>query len=175
MILPANAFLRPFKRAVLGNRPDDRLLEVRYRLFAIFALCLTLAGLLEAKRPDRASISPGARLYVAPMEWSLDRFVVAEIRRQALPVQLVADPKQADFVMTSLYQKLGSHMIAPGHYIQVRIVAASGGTPVWAGEVNDFAVFFGRLRAHGPRKAAQAIVRKLRANMGAAGSPVVPN
>jgi hypothetical protein len=147
---------------------------VRYRPLAIFAMCLTLVGLLEAKRPVSASLSPGATLYVAPMEWNLDRFVVAEIRRQSLPVQLVAAPDQADFVMTSLYQKLGSHMIAPGHYIQVRIVAAGAGTPVWADEVNDFAVFFGRLRAHGPRKAAQAIVRKLRASMAAAGPRAVP-
>jgi hypothetical protein len=96
------------------------------------------------------------------MEWSLDRFVTAEIGKQALPVQLVATEDQADFVMTSLYQKLGTHLIAPGHYIQVKIVTAHGGKPVWADEVNDFAVFFGRLRRHGPGKAAESIVKKLR-------------
>jgi hypothetical protein len=110
-------------------------------------------------------MSPGAKLYVAPMEWGLDKFVIAEIESQSLPVQLVTDPHQADFVMTSLYQKLGSHMIAPGHYIQVKIDAADGGKTVWADEVNDFAVFFGRLRLHGPRRAAQSIVKKLRANL----------
>jgi hypothetical protein len=61
-------------------------------------------------------------------------------------VELVGTEDQADFVMTSLYQKLGSHLIAPGNYIQVRITDAEDGSTVWANEVNDFAVFFGRLR-----------------------------
>jgi len=109
-------------------------------------------------------MSPGAKLYVAPMEWGLDKFVTAEIQSNGLPVQLVTDEDQADFVMTSFYQKLGSHMLAPGHYIQVKIVAADGKT-VWADDVNDFAIFFGRLRLHGPVRAAQNIVKKLRANL----------
>jgi hypothetical protein len=117
---------------------------------------------LEAKRPLPAILSPDAKLYIAPMEWGLDGFIGDEIRRQGLPVQLVGTEDQADFVMTSLYQKLGTHLMAPGNYIQVRIVAAGGDRPVWGGEVNDFAVFFGRLRRHGPRKAAESIVRKLR-------------
>ena len=108
------------------------------------------------------SASPGAKLYVAPMEWNLDQFVSDEIRRQGLPVELVSTEDQADFVMTSLYQKLGSHLMAPGNYIQVRITAAADGRTLWANEVNDFAVFFGRLRRHGPRKAAESIVKKLR-------------
>ena len=135
---------------------------VRYLTFAFFSLGLTLVVVCEAKQPLRANMVPDAKLYVAPMEWNLDRFVAAEIVRQGLPVQLVASEDQADFVMTSFYQQLGSHLIAPGHYIQVRIVATGNGKPVWAEEVNDFAVFFGRLRRHGPRKAAHSIVRKLR-------------
>jgi hypothetical protein len=96
------------------------------------------------------------------MEWGLDRFVTAEIVKQSLPVELVNSEEDADFVMTSQYQKLGTHLIAPGHYIQVRIVGYHSGDSVWADEVNDFAVFFGRLRRHGPGKAAESIVRKLR-------------
>jgi hypothetical protein len=119
-------------------------------------------GTLEAKRPVPAIMSPDAKLYVAPMEWELDRFVSEEIRKQGLPLQLVGTEDQADFVMTSLYQSLGSHFIAPGHYIQVKIVEANGGKRVWGDEVNDFAVFFGRLRHHGPGRAAGSIVKKLR-------------
>jgi hypothetical protein len=110
-------------------------------------------------------MAPGAKLYVAPMEWNLDRFVVAEVQRQALPVELVHTPEQADFVMTSLYQKLGTHMIAPGHCIQVKIVDIGSGKSVWANEVNDFAIFFGRVRRHGPGRAAEDIIKRLRANL----------
>jgi hypothetical protein len=138
---------------------------VIYRTFPIFVLCLTLVGGIEAKRPAPAALSPEARLYVAPMDWGLDRFVAGEIRKQGVAVQLVDTEDQADFVMTSLYQKLGSRLIAPGNYIQVKIMAARGGKAVWAEEVNDFAAVFGRLRRHGPHKAAEIIVKRLRRSL----------
>jgi len=138
-------------------------------VLAVLVACLALAGRLEAQRPVSGSMPPGARLYIASMEWNLDRFVAAEIRRQGLPVQVVAVPQEADFVMTAFYQELGSHMISPGHFIQVKIVAVDGGKQVWRAEVNDFAMFFGRLRPHGPGRAAAAIAKKLRNNMSGAG------
>jgi hypothetical protein len=99
------------------------------------------------------------------MEWNLDRFVAAEIRKQGLSVQLVALPAEADFVMTSLYQGLGSRLISPGHFIQVTIVATHGGNQVWRADASDYAVFFPRLRPHGPGRAAATIVKKLRNDM----------
>ncbi|MGA9104644.1 MAG: hypothetical protein ACLQPN_10830 [Bryobacteraceae bacterium] len=137
-------------------------------LLAVFVMCLAFAGRVEAQRPVSGIIPPGAKLYIAPMEWQLDRFVAAEIRRQGLPLQVVALPQEAGFVMTGLYQSLGSHMISPGHYIQVKIVAADDGKQVWRAEASDFAVLFGRLRPHGLGRAAQAIVKKLRNNMSGA-------
>ena len=137
-------------------------------VLAVFVVCLVLAGRLETQRPVSGSMPPGAKLYIASMEWNLDRFVAAEIRRQGLPVQVVALPQEADFVMTGLYQELGSHMISPGHYIQVKIVAVDGGKQVWRAEVNDFAMFFGRLRPHGSGRAAAAIVKKLSKNLSGA-------
>jgi hypothetical protein len=125
---------------------------------------LTQVGLLEAKRPVSGNLPPGAKLYIAPMEWNLDRFVAAEIRRQGLPVQVVAFPEEADFVMTSVYQNLGSHLISPGHYIQVRIVSTADGQQVWFAEANDYATFFGRLRYHGPGRAAKSIVKRISAD-----------
>jgi len=103
------------------------------------------------------------------MEWDLDRHITEEIQRQALPLQLVARPEDADFVMTSMYQGLNSRMISAGHYIQARIVAAGSGNPVWTAEANDYALFFGRLRSHGPGRAAKAIVKQLRNSISATG------
>jgi len=141
------------------RRLTQRLLAV---LVLCFVLCFTLAGVLKAQSTASGSLPPGAKLYIAPMEWQLDRFVAAEIGRRGLPVQVVASPREADFVMTSLFQDLGSHMFSPGHDIQVMIVAVDGGKQVWSSEVNDYAVFFPRLRPHGPGRAAEAIVKELR-------------
>ena len=141
---------------------------MRYRtlhLFATLVTTLALAGLAGAQRPALEGVPRGAKLYIAPMEWDLDRFVAAEVHRQDLPVEVVARPEEADFVMTSLYQGLGSHLMSPGHYIQVKIVSSSGGKQVWFTEANDYALFFGRLRPHGPGRAAAAIVKKLSVDM----------
>ena len=160
--MPPKCVIRTRKRSVALECPDHRLPLVNHRRLLIFACSLLFAGSLIAKRQNLPGMAPNARLYIAPMEWGLDRFVADQILRDGLPVQLVSKEDQADLVMTSLYQKLGSHLIAPGHYIQVRIVAANDGRAVWSDEVNDFAIVFGRLRRHGPRKAAEAIVKKLR-------------
>ncbi len=139
------------------------------RLLVLLVVSVSLVGRLNGQRPAPASVPPGAKLYVTPMEWNLDRFVTAEIQQQGLPLQLVARPEDADFVMTGFYQGLGSHFLSPGHYIQVKIVSTVGGKQVWFGEANDYALFFARLRPHGPGRAAEAIVKRLRLDMSASG------
>jgi len=138
------------------------------RLLAVVLLLTPVASQLEA-RQEPATLKPGVKLYVSQMEWNLDRYVVTEIRKQGTRVEMVPRAEDADFVMSSLYQKLGSHLISPGHYIQVKIVAADGGKEVWSAQASDFALFFGRLRPHGPRRAAQTIVKKLGKDIASAG------
>jgi hypothetical protein len=101
----------------------------------LLAIGLAFAGLLyAAQQPPSGNMPLGAKLYVSPMEWNLDQFVAAEIRSQGLPVQVVAHPEEADFVMTNVYQSLGSRRMSPGHYIQVKIVSADGARQMWFGE-----------------------------------------
>lgn len=135
---------------------------MRYLIFTFLAIAAAgIAG------PKQEGIPTGARLFVAPMEWNLDRFLVSEIGRQGLPLQMVARPDEADFVMTSLYQSLGSHLMSPGHYIQVKIAGTADGRQVWFTESNDYALFFGRLRPHGPQRVAEEVVRKLNRRLSA--------
>ena len=137
------------------------------RLILFVAFTFTLPFGFGGQPPAPTSLSPNVKLYVSPMEWNLDRYVTAEIQRQGLAVTLVTRPEEADFVMAGQYQSLGSHFLSPGHYIQVMIVTADGSRQVWAGEANDYGVFFGRLRHHGPGRAAAAIVKKLRSDLAA--------
>ena len=123
-------------------------------------LCLGASGLVSAKEPW-SPIPAGARLYVAQMDWNLHAFIASEIQRQAVPLRLVNSPEDADFVMTGRFQTTGSHMISSGHYIQARIVAADTGKVVCTVEAEDYSAPFGRLRAHGPARAATAIVHTL--------------
>jgi hypothetical protein len=115
-----------------------------------------------ANPPNANGLPSGAKLFIAPMEWNLDEFIRAEVRDKGLPVHLVEREEDADFIMTSSSEKLGSRLLSPGRDFQVRIVAAAGGTQVWSAEASDYAMFFGRLRSHGSARAARSIVRMLR-------------
>jgi hypothetical protein len=96
------------------------------------------------------------------MEWNLDASIRSELGKNKLPLRLVGRAEDADFIMTGSSVKLGSRLVSPGRDFQVTIVAAHSGTPVWTGGAGDYAVFFGRLRSHGPARAARSIVFKLR-------------
>jgi len=104
----------------------------------------------------------GANLFIVPMEWDLDGYIRAELRKNGLPVHLVERPEDADYIMTGSSVKLGSRLLAPGRDFQVQISEARGGAPVWSAGASDYATFFARLRSHGATRAAKTIVQKLR-------------
>lgn len=79
----------------VGYNRKDLITE---HVIVVLVLCLTSVGLLGAQGLVSGSIPPGTKLYIAPMEWNLDRCVAAEIREQGLSGQLVALPEEADFV-----------------------------------------------------------------------------
>jgi hypothetical protein len=126
-------------------------------------LALTASGAPRGARLAGPNDLPsGASLFVAPMEWNLDASIRSELGKNKLPLRLVGRAEDADFIMTGSSVKLGSRLVSPGRDFQVTIVAAHSGTPVWTGGAGDYAVFFGRLRSHGPARAARSIVFKLR-------------
>jgi hypothetical protein len=126
-------------------------------LTVIIGATLALSGEIQA-----AELPSGANLFVAPMEWNLDESIRAELGRNKLPLHLVGRPEDADYIMTGSSVKLGSRLVSPGRDFQVKIVAARSGAAVWTGGAGDYALFLGRLRPHGPARAARLIVLKLR-------------
>jgi hypothetical protein len=120
------------------------------------------SGQSNAKAALSANLPNGANLFIVPMEWDLDGFIRAEVRKNGLPVHLVERPEDADFIMTGSSVKLGSRLLAPSRDFQVQISEAHGGAPVWTAGASDYATFFARLRSHGATRAAKTIVLKLR-------------
>jgi hypothetical protein len=133
---------------------------VRNLSHLLFLAILLSLGNVAAQ--DSAPLPTGAKVYIAPMEWQLDGLIAAEIHRQNLPVNVVQQQTEADYVMTGSSEKLSSHMMSPGRCFQVTIVTANNGKPVWTGEADDYATVFGRLRTHGPNRAAKALVGSIR-------------
>jgi len=132
---------------------------VRCLLRLAVAVPLFAAALLAGQN---STLPAGSRIYIAAMEWQMEQHIAAEIQRQHLPLTVVSDPAQADFVMTGRAEKLSSHMLAPGRNFKVTLAPAGGSGTVWTGEADDYATFFGRLRSHGPARAARVIVSSLR-------------
>jgi len=109
-----------------------------------------------------SGLPAGAKIFIAPMEWQMEQHLASEIRRQGLPVELVADEAAADYVMTGSAEKLSSHFMAPGRSFHIILTRLDGSQTVWTGEGDDYATVFGRLRSHGPARAARTIVEGLR-------------
>lgn len=47
-----------------------------------------------------SAIPAGAKMFIAPMENGLDGFIAAEIIKKKLPVAVVIDEKDADFILS---------------------------------------------------------------------------
>ncbi|MFN0171532.1 MAG: hypothetical protein ACKV22_34375 [Bryobacteraceae bacterium] len=130
----------------------------------IFLACVVLTA--ETKLPA------GAKIFITPMEKNLDSFIVAEIQKQKLPLQVVLSQKEAEYVITGFSQITGSHwaeQVATSVFggkdkfeASVKMVSADGKTLVWAGEAGDRSILFGAFRKGGQRKVAERLVRQIR-------------
>jgi len=132
----------------------------------VMTLCLLAFSLLAQ------SIPRGAKLFVTPMDKNLDSFIVAEIEKQKLPVQVVLKQEEAQYVLTGFSQITGSHwaeQVATSIFggkdkyeASVKMVTADGKSLVWAGEAGDRSILFGAFRRGGQRKVAGRIVKQMK-------------
>ncbi len=133
----------------------------------VMTLCFLTFALLA-----QSSIPRGAKLFITPMDKNLDSFIVAEIDKQKLPVQVVLKQEEAQYVLTGFSQTTGSHwaeQVAASIFggkdkyeASVKMVTADGKSLVWAGEAGDRSILFGEFRRGGQRKVAQRIVKQMK-------------
>jgi hypothetical protein len=134
------------------------------KLLALFLTALSMAA--------QSKIPAGSTIFVTPMEKNLDSFLVAEIQKQKLPVKIVLNQQEAQFVLTGFSQMTGSHwaeQVATSVFggkdkfeASVKMVSADGKTLVWSGEAGDRSILFGAFRRGGQRKVAERIVREMK-------------
>jgi hypothetical protein len=133
------------------------------------SVLLSLALLLHGQDPN---VPAGSRIFIAKMEGGLDGFIPPEIRRQKVPLTVVLDDKDADYVLTGVSQKAGSawyDVIAGGVIAgkdkieaNVQLVSVKEKKLVWSGEAGDRSILFGALRRGGQRKVAERIVKAMK-------------
>jgi len=137
-------------------------------------LCISLLLALPLSLPAQnlAPVPPGSKIFIAKMEGGLDGFIPPEIRKQRVPLTVVLDEKDADFILTGVSQKAGSAwydviaggVIAGKDKIEANapLVSVKEKQLVWSGEAGDRSVLFGALRRGGQRKVAERIVKAMK-------------
>ena len=143
---------------------------LKISLLAAMALCATV-GLLA----EETTIPPNSKIFISPMEGGLDGFIPPEIQKYRLPIKVVLDEKQADYIMTGLSSKAGSawyDVIAGGviagkdkFEANVKLVSVKDKVLVWSTSAGDRSLLFGAFRRGGQRKIAERIAKQMKADL----------
>jgi hypothetical protein len=102
------------------------------------------------------------------MEGNLHPFIAAEIVKKKLPITVVVEEKDADFILTGASIKGDDkwyHTVFGGkdkNEGSVQLISVKEKTMVWAGEAGDRSLWWGSLRRGGQRKVADRIVSKMK-------------
>jgi hypothetical protein len=164
--------------------------SLRILLSATFTI--TCAALCAAQTPQ-ASPSPspttqaaqlgphriadGSRVFVAPMEGGLNTFITAELVKERLPITIVTDEANADYIITGAalrgedrwyHTVFGSGRDRTEGSIQ--IVSVQSRSVIWAGEAGDRSLFWGNLRRGGRRRVANRLVDQMERDLFARGA-----
>lgn len=117
------------------------------------------------------SVAPGSKVFVAPMDGGLHGFIAAEIIKRKLPITIVTEEKNADFILTGASVKADDkwyHTIFGGkdkNEGNVQLVSVKDRTMVWAGEAGDRSLWWSGYRRGGQRKVADRIVKKMKKDL----------
>lgn len=102
------------------------------------------------------------------MEGNLQGFIAAEILKKKMPLVVVTDEKDADFVLTGASIKADDkwyNTIFGGkdkNEGNVQLISVKDRQMVWAGEAGDRSLWWGGMRRGGERKVADRIVKQMR-------------
>ncbi len=128
----------------------------RLLIAVMFGFC-ALAGHAQG-------IPSGSKVFVAPMEGNLDGFITAEILKQHVKVLVVADDKDADYVMTGLSLKQDDHWYNTAwggkdkNEANVQLIQVQNKAIVWAMDAGDRSILLPHFRKGGLSKVAERIV-----------------
>jgi hypothetical protein len=138
------------------------------RLFGQAVLAV-MGIMLATSAFAQGTIPAGSKIYVEKMDGGLDGFLTAEIMKKKVPVKLVLDVEQADFVMTGASsERKGSWHEG---WLSAEKDKASGSVMiftkaskelVWAEEAGDRSLMMGAWARGGPRKVASRIADRLK-------------
>jgi hypothetical protein len=142
------------------------------RIFLLF-VCLTFSVVCfgQDKATSRAKVPHESKIFIAPMAGDLHPFLAAEIIKQKIPVVVVTEEKDAEFILTGASIKGDDkwyHTVFGGkdkNEGSVQLISVKDKTLVWAGEAGDRSMWWGGLKRGGQRKVADRIVSKMKKDL----------
>ncbi len=144
-------------------------------LIALTLVALSQSGEITAQENAQPTLAQGHRIpdgskvFVSEMEGNLHTYIAAEITKKKLPVVVVTNENEADYVISGATLKgdnkwyqtvLGTGKDKNEGSIQV--VSVKDKTLVWAGEAGDRSLMWGRFSRGGRSKVASRLVSKMK-------------
>ena len=145
------------------------------RIAVAAALLATFTVPIQAGKKHEilpSKIPANSKIFIAKMDNGLDGFIPPEIIKQKLPIVIVLDEAQADYVLVGASIKEDDHWYNYAFWGKdrnegnVRMLNIKEKTLVWAGEAGDRSLWWGMLKRGGQRKVADRIIRQMKKDLG---------
>src|SRR5262249_53303235 len=130
---------------------------MRYLLAVLALLALAFPQAVAQNKSEKPSLA-GAKIFIEPMQGDLHPFIAAEIVTKKLPVVIVMERKNADYILAGSFTK-GDDNKNQG---SVQLLNVKDKTLVWAGEAGDRLMFFGGMSRGAQSKVADRIINKMK-------------
>jgi hypothetical protein len=113
-------------------------------------------------------VQPEARVFIDRMENNLDGLIASEILKQRVPMVIVVEQRDADYIIIS------ASITADGQWYHsgknksegtVQLLSVKEKSLVWEGEAGDRSVWFGNLKPREQRKVADRLIKKMKKDL----------
>jgi hypothetical protein len=133
-------------------------------------LC-TLCLLVSSAFAQAGKVPANSKIFIAPMQGDLHPFLAAEIIKKKLPLTVVTEEKDAEFILSGASIKGDDkwyHTVFGGkdkNEGSVQLISVKEKALVWAGEAGDRSLWWGSLSRGGQRKVADRIINQMKKDL----------
>jgi hypothetical protein len=144
---------------------------MRHCLLAVLAiLTLAFTQAVAQNKSEKHSLA-GKKIFIAPMRGDLHPFIAAEIVKKKLPVVVVTERKDAEYILAGSFIKGDDKRnrtasgVTDKNQGSIQLINLKDKTLVWAGGADDRSMFLGGWSRGGQSKIAGRIVNKMKKDL----------
>ncbi|HKA19923.1 MAG TPA: hypothetical protein VKN18_16660 [Blastocatellia bacterium] len=144
---------------------------MRQCLLAVLAfLALVFTQAVAQNKSEKHSLS-GTKIFIEPMQGDLHPFIAAEIVKKKLPIVVVTEKENAEYILDGAYVKGDGKWyhtvfgVTDKNEGSVKLINVKDKTMVWAGGAGDRSLFLGGWNQGGQSRVADRIVNKMKKDL----------